>query len=172
MLKGVLLMVNLLLLALFGWGTVQQIKNQQATNQVMREVAHNVELTKQLTEETNRQLAPLRETSATIEAMNAKLAGTEGKLQNMNRSVDRVIASEQKIIDGLDRLNGSTRTVVGQLETLARQNERLVPTAAGVSSQTAEENRYIQSLSGLTNTSIAELSELNRKFKWLSYLPH
>lgn len=169
--KAWLLIINFTLFGLFGWGTYQQITNQQATNQVMIEVHQNVKQAHQLTKVTNQQLTPLRQTTSTIENMNNKLTDTEMMLTAMNGSIERVTVSEQKIVDGLDRLNGHTGTVLQQLNTLSSSNQKLVPLATTVASQTSTENDILTKLSQLTNISIQELAELNKKFKWLSYLP-
>ncbi|SEN29101.1 hypothetical protein [Lihuaxuella thermophila] len=169
--KIALLMINLALFGLFGWGTFQQISNQQQMNRVMADVHQHIKEAHRLTTITNQQLQPLRETADTIKQMNSKLTSTHQMLSNMNRSLNRVTASEQKIVTGLDHLNRHTSTVLSQLNSLRDQNGQLVPQATALAEQTNTENDYLKTLSRLTSISINELAELNQKFKWLSYLP-
>jgi uncharacterized protein (DUF3084 family) len=165
------LLANLVLFALFGWGTLEQISNQKQTNQLMGEVYNNIVLSYQLTKTTTDRLQPLPETAATIEQMNQKLDLTRKELTQMNQSLARVTVNEQKIITGLDRLNADTSVANDQLKSILEQNGQLVPLTRSLATQTDEENGLITALSRLTRTSIGELRELNEKLTILSVLP-
>lgn len=163
--------LNFILLGLFGWGTYIQINNQRMTNEVMAKVHENIQQARQLTFVTNQQLKPLRQTVATIEQMNHRLADTRKRLGNMNRSLYSVTVSEQNIVMGLDKLNSSTSMVLNQLIPMSASNQQLVSISSSVHSQTNAENGYLKDLFRLTKISIEELTKLNQKLKWLSYLP-
>src|SRR5690606_34964274 len=121
--RAIVILINLGLLGLMGWGTFQQITTQQETNRVMADVHKNIRQAHRLTVVTNEQLKPLGETAEVVEAMNAKLGNTVNLLARMNTSLANVQASEQKIVQGLDRLNKNTTMVMNQLGNISRQNE-------------------------------------------------
>lgn len=170
-LKTTVVMFNLILFALFCWGTIIQINNQRSTNEVMAKVHENIKLAQQLTSVTNQQIKPLHQTVATIEQMNDRLADTRKRLGNMNRSIHSVTVSEKNIVTGLDKLNSSTSKVLNQLIPISSLNQQLVSISSSIHHQTSNENDSLQTLSQLTKVSIDELTTLNRKLMWLSYLP-
>jgi TolA-binding protein len=169
--KASWIFVQLILLALFGWGTALQIENQKSTNEVMNKVRLNIQRARELTRTTNENLAPLERTASTIEQMNNKLSRTHQTLSVMNTRIQSVIQSEQKIVTGLDHLNEKTAQVAEELKSISGTNQSISPTASGLASQTAEENSLMRSLSALTDESIRQLRTLNRKLAWLGYLP-
>jgi hypothetical protein len=169
--RAVVLTINLALLGLTLWGTIQQIETQKSTNQVMAEVHQNIKKAHALTVTTNHQLQPLRETADTIEIMNGKLDRTNQMLTHMNHSLNRVTISEQKIVTGLDQLNQNTYIVMNQINHLQGANGRLVPPSSTVAKQTKHEHDLMKSLYEMTGTSIQEIAKLNRKFAWVGLLP-
>ncbi|MFC4077733.1 hypothetical protein [Salinithrix halophila] len=169
--KGLILLINLLLLSFTIWGTIQQIATQKETNRVMAQVHDNIRLAGKLTADTNQKLKPLQATAESIEEMNTKLSRTNGKLQKMNGSLSRVVESEGKIVKGLDSLNGNTALVITQLNALKAQNEELIAPSSRVAGQTQQEHATLERLYSLTGTSIRELATVNRKFAVLGALP-
>ncbi|GGE27114.1 hypothetical protein GCM10011571_31650 [Marinithermofilum abyssi] len=169
--RAVIILINLALLGLTGWGTFQQIVTQKDTNEVMVRVHKNIRKAHELTVITNQQLEPLRETADTMESMNGKLHRSNQMLSNMNLHLANVILSEQKIVSGLDRLNQNMILVHGQLNTLHTQNTKVLKPASNVVQQTRSESSTLKKLYDLTGTSIEELAEINRKFAFLGYLP-
>jgi septal ring factor EnvC (AmiA/AmiB activator) len=165
------LTVQLVLLALFGWGTFLQIENQKSTNEVMAKVKTNIQRARELTRTTNQQLAPLEMTGTTIEQMNNKLSRTHQTLSVMNSRIQSVIQSEQKIVSGLDNLNKKTAQVAEELKSISDTNRPISSAASGLANQTNGENRLMETLSALTDESIRQLRTLNRKMAWLGLLP-
>jgi TolA-binding protein len=166
-----LILFQLVLLGLFGWGTVLQIENQRNTNEVMAKVKTDIHRARELTRITNEQLAPLVMTASTIEQMNNKLSRTHQTLSVMNSRIQSVIQSEQKIVTGLDNLNEKTALVAEELKSIFGTNKPISSAASGLASQTSGENSLMETLSALTDESIRQLRTLNRKMAWLGYLP-
>jgi len=169
--KAFWILVQLILLALFGWGTALQIENQKSTNEVMNKVRINIQRARELTRTTNQHLAPLEQTASTIGQMNNKLSRTHQTLSVMNKRIQSVIQSEQKIVTGLDRLNEKTVLVAKELQSISKTNQSISPVTSGLASQTSEENSLLGALSDLTDESIQQLKTINRKMAWLGYLP-
>jgi len=169
--RSIVILINLGLLGLMGWGILQQIKTQQETNRVMADVHKNIRKAHELTVTTNEQLKPLQETAVVVEEMNVKLDNTVNLLSRMNNSLANVQASEQKIVQGLDRLNQNTAMVMEQLGTISRLNEQLLEPATRTAKQTQEEHGLIEDLYEMTGTTIQEVAKLNRKFAFLGKIP-
>lgn len=169
--RSIVILINLGLLGLMGWGIYQQITTQQETNQVMADVHENIRQAHQLTVVTNKQLKPLAETAEIVEEMNAKLDNTVFLLARMNSSLANVQASEEKIIQGLDRLNNNTTTVLNQLGNISRDNDQLLASATRTETQTRSERGLIEDLYDMTGTTIYEVAKLNRKFAILGNIP-
>jgi len=169
--RSIVILINLGLLGLMGWGTFQQITTQQETNQAMADVHENIRQAHQLTVVTNEQLKPLRETAEVVEEMNTKLDNTVNLLARMNNSLANVQASEQKIVQGLDQLNKNTSMVMNQLGNITRINDQLLAPATRTAKQTQSEYGLIEDLYDMTGTTIQEVAKLNRKFAILGKIP-
>jgi methyl-accepting chemotaxis protein len=169
--RAIVILINLGLLGLMGWGTFQQITTQQETNRVMADVHKNIRQAHRLPVVTNDQLKPLGETAEVVEAMNAKLGNTVNLLARMNTSLANVQASEQKIVQGLDRLNKNTTMVMNQLGNISRQNEQLLASATRTAKQSRSEHNLVEDLYDMTGTTIQQVAKLNRKFAILGKIP-
>ncbi|WP_047150768.1 hypothetical protein [Aneurinibacillus tyrosinisolvens] len=171
MLKIGVFLVSVLSLAVFGWGTYNQIKGQAETNKEMKKVAQNIKKADALTSITVQSLQPLEETAKTIQTMNGGLTTTARLLTEMNIGLGSVTKGEQVIIQNLTALNGTTNGVLSQLQAVSTGSGKLVGSTGKMQGQVQSESASMQGLNGLTDESIAEMRKLNKKFSLLRSLP-
>jgi len=169
--RFIVILINLGLLGLMGWGACQQITIHKEISRVMAEVHENIRLAHQLTVVTNEQLSPVRETAAIVEEMNAKLDNTVNLLSSMNKSLANVQASELDIIQGMDRLNKNTTLVMNRLGNISRTNELFLAPATRTAEQIRNKYALFEELYDMTGITIQEMAKLNRKFALLGKIP-
>ena len=169
--RSIVILINLGLLGLMGWGTFQQITTQQETNRVMADVHENIRQAHQLTVVTNEQLKPLRETAAGGGRDEHQTGQHRQPPFPHEHQPGQRAGKREKIVQGLDRLNKNTTMVMNQLGNISRLNEQLLAPATRTAKQTKTEYGLIEDLYEMTGATIQEVAKLNRKFAFLGKIP-
>ncbi|NGQ94288.1 hypothetical protein G3578_03750 [Brevibacillus sp. SYP-B805] len=169
--RAMLALISLFSLCTFGWGTYWQIAGQAETNQEMKQVARHIKEASALTAVTIDRMKPLQETAAMLGTMNGGLTATAQLLTEMNRGLASVTNSERLIVTNLTALNGSIASTGDALQQVSGINLQLAASTGSLRSQVESEHRLMARMNSLSDTSVAEMRNLNRKIAVLRALP-
>jgi hypothetical protein len=156
---------------LFGYSLMQQTELQGGMNDTMTLINRSIAATGQLVQETSVALDPLAATTAGLAQIEQREEQTVQHLNVMNEHLAKTADYERTIIHGLEALNGTTSGVGGRLDDMKRVVEALNRASGGIETQSTAEDRNVQQLNEMTQTSIDELRRLNDKLAPLRLLP-
>jgi hypothetical protein len=158
-------------LAVVVYGLYNMTITQGQTNDVVDQVIQDMKVTRQLTIETNNELTPLSEATAKLAHLNELVNQVLPQLHAATQSLNDLADKETKIVSVVTALNSDTGAVVNDLKTVTDLNNTLLSLNTTSADGAYAELGKINNLNQLSDVSIAQLRELNKKFALLGSLP-
>ncbi|MBX6353291.1 MAG: hypothetical protein IRZ10_08120 [Thermoflavifilum sp.] len=156
---------------MFGYSLTQQTAIQLQMNQTMKQINQSIATSKKLTQQTSVILQPLVGTTEALAGIEQLETQSLSDIESMNNHLRDIAKGEQGIITGLDHLNVVTDQARTGLIRLASLNGQLLDANQQTASMAAEEATRVSQLNSMTETTIAQMHQLNQKFAALKMVP-
>jgi hypothetical protein len=169
--SGVLLLTGLAGAGMFGYSLTQQTAIQMQMNLTMKQINESITTTRELTKQTSVILQPLVGTTEALAAIEKLEEESLSDIESMNGHLRDIAKGEQGIIQGLDRLNVVTDQARTGLIHLSSMNDQLLAANRQTLQMAQQEASHVSQLNHMTDTTISQMHQLNRKFAVLKLLP-
>lgn len=166
-----LLTLGVIGLGVFGYSLTQQTAIQRQMNDTMAAINQSILTTGQVVAQTSTVLQPLDATTHALASIESSEQATTSNLASMNVSLRNTGRTEQQIITALDGLNRTTGQVSTDLTDMQSVGNQLYSVSETSLHQATQEANSVGSLNRMTDTSIAQLHQLNSKLSALRLLP-
>jgi hypothetical protein len=166
-----LIVLGVIGIGLFGYSLTQQTAIQRQMNGTMAEINQSILTTGHVVAQTGVVLQPLDATTTALASIEKSEQATTASLAAMNSHLKNIGNTEQQIISNLDVLNGVTGQVKSTLVDMQSVGNQLYTFSDTSLQQATQEAAAVGDLNRMTDTSIAELHQLNSKLSALRLLP-